>query len=290
MIQISFDEHNLPAQEVLRATSRYFAELAGDTQNVEIKESSLSNTQLASVRSMASHLPKHPTVADTGHVTQEELADADMGKDADRPNDVPSTADVESPPTAPEDVFGHANVPQPPAVPSVPVAPVPTDNVTPTNPADADSRGFPWDERIHSSSKAKNADGTWRQRRGVSGVLVAEIERELVQGGVTAPNDVPLPPTGDAFAIKSTEQVYNDMAAAAPLVPLPPPVDVAPTTFPQLVQWVMGHISAKRLTQHEVNEVVKELGLPGVPAVAANPAMIPQVHAKIVELLNMVKE
>ena len=32
-------------------------------------------------------------------------------------------------------------------------------------PPTADSNGTPWDERIHSTSKALNADGTWRLRR-----------------------------------------------------------------------------------------------------------------------------
>lgn len=32
-------------------------------------------------------------------------------------------------------------------------------------PTTADSTGTPWDERIHSTSKALNADGTWRLRR-----------------------------------------------------------------------------------------------------------------------------
>lgn len=33
------------------------------------------------------------------------------------------------------------------------------------DPPTADSTGTPWDERIHSTSKALNADGTWRLRR-----------------------------------------------------------------------------------------------------------------------------
>lgn len=33
------------------------------------------------------------------------------------------------------------------------------------DPPTADSTGTPWDERIHSASKALNADGTWRLRR-----------------------------------------------------------------------------------------------------------------------------
>lgn len=40
------------------------------------------------------------------------------------------------------------------------------DNPTPqVSDATTDSTGTPWDERIHSASKALNADGTWRLRR-----------------------------------------------------------------------------------------------------------------------------
>jgi hypothetical protein len=47
------------------------------------------------------------------------------------------------------------------------------------NTSDADENGLPWDERIHAASKALNADGTWRKRRGVSDDLVSEVETEL---------------------------------------------------------------------------------------------------------------
>jgi len=43
----------------------------------------------------------------------------------------------------------------------------------------ADSAGLPWDDRVHSSSKALNADGTWRKRRGVTDETVAAVEAEL---------------------------------------------------------------------------------------------------------------
>lgn len=39
------------------------------------------------------------------------------------------------------------------------------DSVLMTTPPDTDSTGTPWDERIHSASKALNSDGTWRLRR-----------------------------------------------------------------------------------------------------------------------------
>lgn len=42
-----------------------------------------------------------------------------------------------------------------------------------------DVRGFPWDERIHSSNKALTKDGEWRKRRGVDDATVAAVESEL---------------------------------------------------------------------------------------------------------------
>ena len=41
-----------------------------------------------------------------------------------------------------------------------------------------DSAGLPWDERIHSGSKKKNADGKWKLRKNVDEALVASVEHE----------------------------------------------------------------------------------------------------------------
>jgi len=42
-----------------------------------------------------------------------------------------------------------------------------------------DSNGLPWDARIHSSSKAKIKDGSWKKRKGVDASTVATVEAEL---------------------------------------------------------------------------------------------------------------
>lgn len=42
-----------------------------------------------------------------------------------------------------------------------------------------DKAGFPWDERIHSSNRAMNKDGTWRGRRNVPPETVRQVEAEL---------------------------------------------------------------------------------------------------------------
>lgn len=43
---------------------------------------------------------------------------------------------------------------------------------------DLDSEGIPWDLRIHSSSREKVANGSWRVKRGVDKDLLAKIKAE----------------------------------------------------------------------------------------------------------------
>lgn len=83
------------------------------------------------------------------------------------------------------------------------------------NPGELDKDGIPWDARIHASSKAKNADGTWRKMRGVNEITYGEVFAELQEryagkaigtnGSGTAPlaghsasePDAPPPPMAD---------------------------------------------------------------------------------------------
>lgn len=51
-----------------------------------------------------------------------------------------------------------------------------------------DSRGFPWDEQIHASSKEKIVkDDSWKKKRGVSAELVAQVEAGYVAQGYGTP-------------------------------------------------------------------------------------------------------
>lgn len=43
-----------------------------------------------------------------------------------------------------------------------------------------DSRGLPWDARIHSGGKSQNKDGSWKNMKGVDKVLLANVEQELI--------------------------------------------------------------------------------------------------------------
>ena len=70
-------------------------------------------------------------------------------------------------PPAPPVVLAGATPPPPPAAPPPGI--------------DVDAAGMPWDGRIHSSSKAKVADGTWRQKRNLDPALLSSVTAELKQ-------------------------------------------------------------------------------------------------------------
>lgn len=69
---------------------------------------------------------------------------------------------------------------------------------------DRDADGLPWDERIHSSSKARNADGRWKAKRGVPADVVERVRAELrggagqTTGPVTGSAPVPAPAASQA--------------------------------------------------------------------------------------------
>lgn len=65
-----------------------------------------------------------------------------------------------------------------------------------------DANGLPWDERIHSGSKARNKDDTWKKRKGVDDATVAAVTEEL-QALMSIPVEEPVDP--------KSEQVVNDV-------------------------------------------------------------------------------
>lgn len=120
-----------------------------------------------------------------------------------------------------------------------------------------DSTGTPWDERIHSASKALNTDGTWRLRRKPKDVdelewsaLVESVKAELSHAmesfdeqvimeedslqrhlcGIDPAHETPEPPVtppGDDFHTDAGV-VTEQTVAGIPPIPVPPPVVVPP--------------------------------------------------------------
>lgn len=144
---------------------------------------------------------------------------------------------------------------------------------------EVDSSGMPWDGRIHASSRARVADGTWRQRRNLEPATLTLVTSELKQTmAIPAPVvDVPIPPPF----------VPSAPVPAAPVAIVPPPPSTqagaattaspsngATVTFPQLMQSITKAFTAKTLDQATIQAAVQSVGLPALPMLASRPDLV----------------
>lgn len=124
--------------------------------------------------------------------------------------------------------------------------------------SDTDSEGLPWDERIHSGSKGKVKDGTWRLRKTPTDQTaeqwqqyVADIKASLKEPAVAEQGDDFNTDTGTV----TEETVAGIPPIAPPAIPVPPVVDApanlpppaeynGPKTFPELMAAIMENMEA----------------------------------------------
>ena len=176
-----------------------------------------------------------------------------------------------------------------------------------------DSTSTPWDERIHSASKALNADGTWRLRRKPKDMneaewaaLIESVKGELhtqtpvmtdeevralepVEIGeptleeVEASNKMlepPVTPPGDDF--HTDEQTV----AGIPPLPVPPPVVVAPPV-PEVTEWDFPRLMTFLTERHgkidvaTVNTLLAQDGMSSVQELNAHPDKIGPFVARV---------
>lgn len=221
------------------------------------------------------------------------------------PQAVPNTAVVAPLPIAPAvaPVSSTTSAPAivPPApMPALPVAaPTATDAapMTPASGVEVDSKGLPWDERIHASTKTKVASGEWKAKRGVDAGLVASVEAELravsaspaaavtatdaaaifagspdpaaVFGGAVAP--APLPPAA----------IVPPAAPSVPAAPVAPSASADPTTFEQLMTTISPLVVAGKLPPTATNQAANAHGLANIVALQTAPQFVPLVWATI---------
>lgn len=178
-----------------------------------------------------------------------------------------------------------------------------------------DSNGTPWDERIHSASKALNSDGTWRLRRKPKDMdetewtdHVAWVQESLrvaqhlnAQDGEIDPehyatesaegmNDIAEPsvtPVGDDFHVDAGEVTEQQIASIpAPPLPVPPapPVQQSDMTFPQVMQFLTERHG--RITSAQVDDIIADMGLNSIMDLNTQPEHIGPFIARVKALLG----
>lgn len=180
--------------------------------------------------------------------------------------------------------------------------------------AGLDSRGFPWDSRIHSASKALNKDKTWRYRRGVEESTIAKVEAELRGAasqpinsdrtpGVPAvePKNVLLQDTGlPPVAREELPQVFQQAAPVTPppvAAPVSTPVpstpqmmsDVAPAhtleTFSKQFPQVMAQLSMSgKITPDYINKLKQFFGVNEIWEVMKNSEQLAQMYNQFCQI------
>ena len=169
-------------------------------------------------------------------------------------------------------------------VPGAP--PISTIVAVANNAIELDKNGFPWDTRIHSSNKAKIADGTWRKRRGIADATVAQVEAELraVMGAPAAQVVPPPPPEANAMPPIPADLVR------APTPPAPATVGATPGDNRGLYVGLVGRTAAalhqKKITQEQVTECCVKYGVPALPLLSNRLDLVPQIAAEIDAILR----
>lgn len=174
----------------------------------------------------------------------------------------------------------------PPPVSPIPPAPAPVPAAAPapagsTSPAvELDAEGLPWDVRIHSSSKEKVANGTWKLKRGVGNQVVwlNQIKDELRRALGNAPA-VPTAAPNPAwpFPVPST-------TVSPPATPAPAASDAGTITMARLLPRVTAALDQGRLTADQAGQICAQVSggaVTNVAMLAVRPDLIPHVWGQL---------
>lgn len=184
-----------------------------------------------------------------------------------------------------------------------------------------DARGIPWDARVHSASKEKVTDGSWRKRRGVDDATKHQVEASLprrtqtVNVGAGLPVQPTFPPTntlatpeispttegvGTAPIPTPVQPVAVVPFGATPMtgtqavqqytnIPMPPPDETKPAHTLQTFKANFGPtiselISKGKITPEYMQRVVSFLGIKHIWEAMSNDVQLGQIFDNFVEM------
>lgn len=175
---------------ILLATSRYFSELA---EALEAYPKTIPDHAVFSAKPA-------PVVGETVIVVSNALplvsANVDDEDDApanvDDEDDEDTAADLPVPPTTGAGTFAAAGI-------------------------ELDSAGFPWDHRIHASTKTKITNGTWKLKPRTEPALIDQVRAEYKQAA-SVPSNMTPPPLPQAAAVEPAPSQPAPLPAAATVI------------------------------------------------------------------------
>lgn len=174
-------------------------------------------------------------------------------------------------PTAHEDMTATTSSipPIPASVPPVPSSANVVETAAPQQPShvELDSEGLPWDGRIHSSSRGKIANGTWKLVRGSDPARVEAVKSEL--------RALMAAPVNSAVTTPAPKSHYLIDQPGAVIPPIPPvPIRHG---FVDFIEDITQRLVSKKLTQADILKACTDAGIAAPNLLATRPDLIPQV-------------
>lgn len=164
-----------------------------------------------------------------------------------------------------------------------------------------DANGIPWDARIHAGTKVKNADQSWRTKRGADPALVASVTAELKAAAQQPPAaDAPPPPSEPAPAATAADAATAFGAAGAggasdapappaadvpspPAADATPPPPAAPAAGELIYPAVLSRANEGGLDYDTLNAMAVAMGLEKFASLAKAPATTLRLFADTME-------
>ena len=176
-------------------------------------------------------------------------------------------------------VVAEVETPAPAGVPVYVMPEIAADKTPIDDGSGLDSKGLPWDGRIHASSQTTLAKtGAWKLKRGVSPEFVAQVEAELraAQAATPVVTEAPVPPVTTEAPV-----VTEPVVEATVEVPAPPVLSETPVTFESICQKVTARANAELLKTTDIPGVLTPLGLSHIGELAARPDLFVTVNAAL---------
>lgn len=153
-------------------------------------------------------------------------------------------------------------------------------NMTPSVPPvpqaagiDVDSKGSPWDGRIHASTRAKVADGTWRMKRGADESLISSVQAEIAQ-------TMGIPPAPKPLSVSNAgiPALPQSNGTTPPIMPQAGAATIAsPSSFLSLMRGITAGFADKSITQENISMACSSVGVPSLPMLSQRPDLIGKV-------------
>lgn len=135
---------------------------------------------------------------------------------------------------------------------------------------ETDSEGMPYDPDIHAESRALNADGTWRAKRGKSSAEKAARAAFKASGGAVTPPVVEEEPKRSGMP---------GMPGAKPVVN-----EGTPVTFDQLLSKTTGMMDRGKIDYDGIMGLYAEVGITDPETLETNESFRAALYAKLCEI------